>query len=100
MTRNNPQTSVDAAEEALRGAASTRARILTIVKLHGPLTSDDLVIHYQRYRALFGWKPVSDSGLRSRTVELSDDGLVKRMEAIYGLSRFGRRAQLWYAPSV
>lgn len=100
MTRDNPQTSVDAAEDALRGAASTRARILAIVRLHEPVTSDELVQHYHRYRGLFGWPPVSDSGIRSRASELQDDKLLARMQATYGVSRYGRPAMLWRAVGV
>jgi hypothetical protein len=102
MTRNDPQTSVDAWLKALQDARGIRGRVLAIVALHGPLTLDQLVREYARYRSLFGWKPASEQGIRSRCAELAHakPALVEAVPDELGVSRFGNSAQLWRAARV
>lgn len=95
MTRNTSTTSLDAAESALRGAAGTRDRVRQVVALHGPLTLDQLVSHYMRYRSIFDWKLVSPQSIRSRCAELVAAGVVESVPLAMGKSPFGRDAQLW-----
>lgn len=98
--RKNPVTSADAWEVALRKGATVRDRVLAILATHGPVTLDELVRQYVRYRGLYDWTPASESGIRSRCAELAHAGLVEAVPHERLMSRLGHPAKLWRAVIV
>ena len=89
-TRNtDPFTSWAAGFEAQDRAKQIRVIILSALNAFGPQTHDDLI---QMVRAV---RPVSDSGVRTRTRELVDEGLVQQVPGMVSKSRMGRASLLW-----
>lgn len=66
-----------------------RAVIYAALKTFGPLTHDDLIRLVCRVRL------ASDSGVRTRTRELVDEGKVEAVPDMVAKSRYGRSSLLW-----
>lgn len=88
--RTDPLESHLAAETATKSLHATRERVLIILRMHGPVTDEELVA---RARAAWpDWK-ISDASIRSRRSDLHKDGLVHRNGR--GTTRFGRACSKW-----
>lgn len=98
----DPATSHAAAAEAVERTRTIRERVALILGAAGPagLTHDEIIGHYRRQAARLGWKPASDSGIRTRVRELVAAGAVERVPAEIGRSRYGRASIVWRAVSV
>lgn len=91
-TRNtDPYTSWAAGFEAQDRARQIRVVVLSALRNFGPMTHDDLIEAVNRVR------PVSPSGVRTRTRELVDEGLVEPVPNMVSKSRMGRTSLLWRA---
>lgn len=91
-TRNtDPLTSWAAGFEAQDRAKQIRVIVLSALRNFGPLTHDDVI------EAVNWVRPVSASGVRTRTRELVDEGLVQRVPHMVSKSRMGRTSLLWEA---
>lgn len=88
--RTDPITSW-AATWADSGDPKLRNVILSALETFGPLSHDQLIDLVGAVR------PVSPSGVRTRTHELVGLGLVERVPDMQTRSRFGRTALLWRA---
>lgn len=89
-TRNtDPFTSWAAGFEQEGRAQGTKVVILSALRVFGPLTHEDL------YDAVNRVRRVSPSGVRTRTRELVDEGLVERVPDMVSKSRMGRASLLW-----
>lgn len=94
ITRNtDPITSWAAGFEAQGRAKETKVIILSALRNFGALTHDDLIDVVNRVR------PVSPSGVRTRTKELVSDGLVEACPGMVAKSKLGRTSILWRAVS-
>lgn len=97
----DPATSHSAAAEAAPRSATIRERVGLILWLHPEgMTHDGIIGEYRRQAARLGWKPASDSGIRTRVRELVADGEVVKVEDTAGRSRYGRTSVVWRAAGV
>ena len=91
--RNDPETSKAAARSvSLVNLGRTKERILSILKIHGPLTDEGIA---QKWNLMVGAFVVSPSGLRSRRAWLVDQRLVEACGI--GKTASGRDCQIWMA---
>jgi hypothetical protein len=86
--RTDPVTSHEAAA-SVQHITRTQLMILAALRERGPLTDEQLVLHFR------GLSVASPSGLRSRRAELVEAGLVHPHG--YGLTASGRRTIIWQA---
>lgn len=98
MNTNIPElnTSTDAFYELKPGRVRWCVYNL-IAEYAGPhgLTHDDIERLYMRGVARDRYRRATDSGIRARTAELVQSGLVERVPDELGRSRTGRKAALW-----
>ena len=66
-----------------------RRLIYSALDAFGPITHDDLIELVNRVR------PASQSGVRTRTRELVDEGYVEAVPKMVARSRYGRSSLLW-----
>lgn len=89
----DPETSHKAARSLTTEAMTkTQTAILELLARY-ELTDEGIKELYNKSVELGYWKPVSESGLRSRRAELVERGLVTR--AGIGKTRFGRECIIW-----
>ncbi|GAA4680162.1 hypothetical protein [Nocardioides nanhaiensis] len=91
VRRTDPDTSHEAAAQAVTRRERIRDAVLATLRDLGPMTHDDLA-------ARIPW--ASPSGVRTRTSELVTDGLVEAVPNHSGKSGMGNRARLWRAAIV
>ena len=97
VRKTDPQTSYEAAKRMLPRRGKVAKAVWATLIQTGPVTHDSLLAAYNRnVQQIPGWPPASDSSIRTRCKELSDLGLVERLNAD-GVSDFGNRAHLWRA---
>jgi len=90
----DPETSHDAAESVSEFTMTvTRMRILELLRRHGPMTDPHLLL---TFRATYGDRTCSESGLRTRRHELCKAGMVRDTGERVQLPS-GRRAVVWEA---
>lgn len=73
--RTDPDTSRLAAA-AVDDLPERYAAILSILEIDGPLSHEAIIDIHRTLRDSLGWKPQSDSSIRTRVRELVDAGLV------------------------
>lgn len=98
MTKHIPQlnTSKDAYLDLNPG--TVRSCVFDCIAEHAGdrgLTHDDIERVYMRGLSRGRYTLATDSGIRARTAELVQAGLVERIPDVLGTSRTGRRAALW-----
>ena len=92
---NDPSTSRLAAESVtLEKLSQVQERVLSIVRMHGPLTDEELE---NRYLDLWPGS-ASPQSIRSRRSELARKGLVTRLGRL-GETSWGRPCAIWRAAS-
>ena len=99
----DPETSHMAAAVVGPSIRTVRARVLLLLSgadADNGLTHDELIALYRKYGARLGWRPASDSSIRTRCSELVRDGEAERVPDAEARSRFGRPAVLWRAVVV
>lgn len=85
----DPFTSWAAACDATGIDPKVRLIVKSALEAYGPLTHEQLVEVVRRVR------PVSESGVRTRTKELVDEGVVEAVPDMVAKSRYGRASLLW-----
>lgn len=88
----DPQTSHDAAA-TVKNITQTKQHILQILSL-GDRTDEELISKYKIWGEANGWKPISESGIRSRRADLVKAGLVIDSGKTKTLPT-GRQAIIW-----
>lgn len=103
----DPETSHTAAAEAVPRTATIRERVGLILAAAGRgMTHDEIIGEYRRQASRLGWRPASDSGIRTRVRELVAAGEVERVRnddgwsTCHGMSRYGRASIRWRAAIV
>lgn len=87
---SDPATS-HAAARSVTNLTEKQQAVLDVIRLHGPLTHENLVYSYNRYSGL----PFqTDSGIRTRCCELVRRGLVMDSGERREIST-GRKAVVW-----
>lgn len=97
----DPETSHEAATSARRSAETVMGRVYRILAAANKgMTHDQIISEYRRQAARLGWKPASDSGIRTRVGELVKAGDVEQVLHTRSRSKYGREAALWRAVGV
>lgn len=98
VRRNDPDSSYEAAVQAVMRSSKVRPVVLEILRQAGqPMTHDEIIAQY-RFRTVTvqDTPKASDSGIRTRTKELVRAGLVRRAHD-KGRSIFNNTALRWEA---
>lgn len=91
----DPWTSREAAESLSRDRLrETQAAVLHAFRIMGPMHHEWLITAYARHRKDEGWPEQSQSGLRTRTKELVDGGLLEDTGRVVILGS-GRASKIW-----
>jgi hypothetical protein len=90
--RDDPATSHEAADS--NNVVDSRAQVLAILRMVGPLADHEMVDQYDRLAARIGVH-YTPQRLRSARAELVRDGLVTLYTKREATTRTGRRAQVW-----
>lgn len=85
----DPYTSWVAARINAQYQMKVKGLIFSALSNFGPMTHDQLIEAVNKVR------PASDSGVRTRTAELVEDGMVERVPDMFAKSRYGRASLLW-----
>jgi len=91
--RTDPITSHLAAERASARLTDIQERVLTLLRIQGPATDDEIEARFRHY-----WPDlkVSSQSIRSRRSELVRKGLAE-FTGDFGRTEFGQRARVWKA---
>lgn len=93
---NDPMTSHQATERVRPD--SSRGRVLEILRAHPRgMTHQELYREVRRKGYYEGWPNYTDSGIRTRTKELVEVGLVYAVEGKHGRTTSGRASIYWRA---
>lgn len=101
--KSDPPTSHVAGDNSQRNLHESKVRILTLVRLHAPVTGRELNELYEVSAARLNWKRIHFDSPRRRAGELARDGFLEVVgtqtaegnnspEAAYGLTDLGREA--------
>lgn len=85
----DPYTSWAAARINTQYRMTVKGLIFSALSNFGPMTHDQLI------EAVNKVQPASESGVRTRTAELVEDGMVERHPSMVAKSRYGRASLLW-----
>lgn len=91
--RTDPLSSHLAAERASQRLTDVQDRVLTLLRIRGPATDDQII---ERFRDYWPEIKVSDQSIRSRRSELVRKALVAH-SGDFGPSPHGQRARVWRA---
>lgn len=93
--RSDPETSKDAAA-SVRRIRESQADVLSVLRRHGPVSDEELLVRYrfEQHREGACIVPQSDSGIRTRRAELVRLGAVID-SGLRGTTTSGRKTVLW-----
>lgn len=91
---SDPATSREAANSISQEKLNqTQERVLSIVRIHGPVTDEEVIAHY---RQLWPESRTSEQSIRSRRSELTKRGLILQAGK-FGTTALGGKCRMWRA---